>query len=203
MKWFKHDTMASHDAKIKRLRLRHGLEGVGLYWSLLEAIARQVEPHNLLFELEEDSELIAIDFGISHEKVEMMMRTMIELDLFQCDEGKVTCVKLRERTDDYTQKLLRGSNSVRTKSGESPEKVRSIRIEENRREEKKSTRKTPLPENFSISDGVRDWAEKNGHRRLNAHLENFVDAAKAKNYQYVDWDSAFKAAVRKNWAGIQ
>ena len=63
-------------------------------------------------------------------------------------------------------------------------------------------RKTPIPENFGISDGVREWAEKNGHRRLNAHLENFVDAAKARDYRYVDWDAAFKTAIRKNWAGI-
>ena len=68
---------------------------------------------------------------------------------------------------------------------------------------KQKNRKTSIPDDFGISDGVRLWAEKNGHRRLNAHLDNFVDAAKSKDYRYVDWDSAFKTAIRKNWADIK
>lgn len=63
--------------------------------------------------------------------------------------------------------------------------------------------KTPMPEGFGISDGVRKWAERNGHRRLNAHLENFIDAADTYGLTYVNWDSAFKIAIRKNWAKIQ
>ena len=68
---------------------------------------------------------------------------------------------------------------------------------------RQSTPKTLIPEDFGISDGVRLWAEKNGYRRLNAHLDNFIDSAKAKNYRYADWDAAFKGAIRKNWAEIQ
>lgn len=68
---------------------------------------------------------------------------------------------------------------------------------------RKRKSKTQIPDDFGISDGVRLWAEKNGHRRLNAHLDNFVDAAKAKDYRYVDWDAAFKTAIRKNWADIK
>ena len=51
------------DAKLKKLRLRYGLEGYGLYWYLLECIARTVEPHNLTYELEEDSELLAAELS--------------------------------------------------------------------------------------------------------------------------------------------
>ena len=63
--------------------------------------------------------------------------------------------------------------------------------------------KTPIPEDFGISDGVRKWAERHGHRRLNAHLENFIDTALAGDYRYVNWDSAFKTAIRKNWANLK
>ena len=148
MKWFKHDTMAAYDAKIKRLRIRFGLEGVGLYWTLLESIARGVSPHNLSFELEEDSELIATELGLSHEKVEIMMKAMVELGLFENVDGTITCLKLRERSDEYTQKLLRNSNGVRTISGVSPEKVPPIRREENRTEEKKIGAKAPSRKRF-------------------------------------------------------
>lgn len=203
MKWFKHDATAGMDAKLKKLRLRYGLEGYGLYWYLLECIARTVEPHNLTYELEEDSELLAAELNMNREQIEEMMHFMCDLSLFEHTDGIVSCLKLRDRSDEYTQKLLRKSKSVRTKSGEDPEKVPPIRTEQNRTEKKEPTKTTALPKDFSISDGVRSWAEKRGHRRLNAHLEHFIDKAKAKNYRYADWDAAFKTAIRQNWAGVQ
>jgi hypothetical protein len=55
MKWFKHDSDASNDAKLKKLRLKYGAQGYGIYWYCLELIARNVEKHNLTFELEHDA----------------------------------------------------------------------------------------------------------------------------------------------------
>jgi hypothetical protein len=65
------------------------------------------------------------------------------------------------------------------------------------------SRKTSLPKDFSVSERVARWAEKNGHSNLEGHLQNFVLACQKKNYQYVDWDSAFMDAIAKNWANIQ
>ena len=201
MKWFKHDSNASIDAKLKRLRHKYGMEGYGVYWYLLECVARTVEPHNLTFELEEDAELIAAEVNIHRERVEEMMRFMCDLGLFENAEGRITCLKMSSRSDEYTNKLIRQQSSVRTKSGASPEKVRSNRID---RIEKKDIRKrkTSISDDFGISDEVRQWAEKNGHKRLNQHLEHFKDRAQSKDYKYVNWDSAFKEAIRKNWAGL-
>ena len=84
--------------------------------------------------------------------------------------------------------------------------------EEKRREELKKNikkkaqpkkAKTSLPKDFSISDQVKAWAEKNNHQNLDKHLDSFVLKAKAKNYQYVDWDSAFMNAVRDDWAKLK
>lgn len=201
MKWFKHDANASIDAKLKRLRLKYGMEGYGVYWYLLECVARTVEPHNLTFELEEDAELIAAEVNIHRERVEEMMRFMCELGLFENVEGRITCLKMSSRSDEYTLKLMRQDKSVRTNSGVTPDKIPHIRTD--RREEKDiRKRKTSMPSDFAISDGVRQWAEKNGHKRLNQHLEHFKDRALAKDYKYVNWDSALKEAIRKNWAGL-
>lgn len=71
------------------------------------------------------------------------------------------------------------------------------------KENSKYTIKTYIPENFSISERVRIWAEKKGYSNLDGHLENFVFTAKKQNYKYADWDSAFMLAVRGNWAKIQ
>ena len=75
----------------------------------------------------------------------------------------------------------------------------------NAENEKKSihpSQKTPCPPDFRISENVQAWAKQHGFNRLDEHLDSFVNNALAKNYQYVDWDSAFKNAIREDWAKI-
>ena len=141
MKWFKHDADASNDAKLKKLRLRYGAQGYGIYWYCLELIARNVEKHNLTFELEHDAELIADDFKLSADLIQHIMTYMIELGLFENTEGIITCLKMANRTDEYTQKLIshikNKPDNVPTISAQSPTK--SVLIEENRTEENRNT----------------------------------------------------------------
>lgn len=137
MKWFKHDSAASLDAKLARVRLKYGMEDYGLYWFCLESIARNVETHNLTFELEEDAELLSVATNIHYERVQEMMTYMVNLGLFENCDGRITCLKMASRTDEYTQKLLRNIQSVPTLSRHTPDKVPPIRREENRTEEKR------------------------------------------------------------------
>lgn len=67
---------------------------------------------------------------------------------------------------------------------------------------KPKSRKTPIPENFSISDRVSAWATAKGHNRLEERLEHFVSRCKMAGYQYVDWDEAFMTAIRDDWAKL-
>ena len=67
---------------------------------------------------------------------------------------------------------------------------------------KRGRTKTTIPDNFSISEKVRQWADAKGHKNLESHLEYFVDAATAKGYRYADWDKAFMLAVRNDWAKL-
>lgn len=117
--------------------------------------------------------------------------------------GKVNHYRLHTSVTELPVAESDPSHKATTPVAESDYTRRTVRPEPKVTQKKPKNRKTPIPENFGISDGVREWAERNGHRRLNAHLENFVDAAKARDYRYVDWDAAFKTAIRKNWAGIK
>lgn len=135
MKWFKHDANASIDAKLQRLRLKYGMEGYGLYWFCLESIARNTEAHNLTFELEEDAELISAATGIHYERVQEMMAQMCNLGLFENCDGRITCLKMAARTDEYTQKLIRTMGSIPTVSRQAPDKVPPKRREEKRIEQ--------------------------------------------------------------------
>lgn len=43
MEWFKHYSVASEDDKLVKLSERFGLWGIGLYWRIVESVARQVK----------------------------------------------------------------------------------------------------------------------------------------------------------------
>lgn len=122
MKWFKHDSNANVDAKLKKLRAKYGLQGYGLYWLILEYIAMNVEKHNLTFELEHDAETLAADTGLHIDVVQEMMTYMVERGLFENASGVITCLKMATRTDEYTQKLIKKGGIVGTLSGQNPRK---------------------------------------------------------------------------------
>jgi len=141
MKWFKHETNANTDAKLKRLRLKYGMEGYGLYWYCLELIGASVEPHNITFVLEHDAEIIANDTNIHYELIQEMMRYMVDLGLFESDGKLITCLKMRIRADEYTNKILRTiaintntPNNIRALSGHTPDKIPSNRKNKKNRE---------------------------------------------------------------------
>lgn len=140
MKWFKHDADAGNDAKLRKLRIKYGATGYGIYWYCLELIARNVEKHNLTFELEHDAELIAEDFKLSAELVQEMMTYMVNLSLFENTQGVITCLKMSTRTDEYTQKLISNLNKNKNSVGTISDSVGTISesIEENRTEENRT-----------------------------------------------------------------
>ena len=63
-------------------------------------------------------------------------------------------------------------------------------------------RLTPLPDDFGISPRVQEWAESKGYRDLPLRLEHFVSYAKRSGKTYADWDEAFMASVRDDWAKL-
>jgi len=195
------------DAKLKRVRVKYGMEGYGLYWYCLELIAQTVEKHNLTFELEHDAELISADTNIHQERVQEMMNDMVKWGLFENTDGIVTCLKMATRTDEYTQKLIKNPDNVGTMSRECREKVRIKRSNRREvievREDPPRSKKTLIPKNFVVSTRVREWAQRQGFDNLDEHLENFKLKAESKGYKYVNWDTAFMTAIRDNWAGIQ
>lgn len=95
------------DAKLQEVLLDYGLEGYGLYWYCLELIATNVTSDKLTFELEHDCRMIARNTGSTVQKVQEMMKKFIELELFDNCDGRVFCLKLAQRCDDFTAKAVR------------------------------------------------------------------------------------------------
>jgi len=62
--------------------------------------------------------------------------------------------------------------------------------------------KTTIPENFEISVQVQKWANEKNFKHLEQHLEYFISKCEANGYKYLNWDSAFKTAIRDDWAKL-
>jgi hypothetical protein len=153
IQWFKHESAANNDAKLKKLRMKYGLEGYGLYWYCLELVASNVTQKNITFELEHDAEILSFDLGIHQDRIAEMMGYMVDLGLFESTCGVVTCLSLAKRADEYTAKALRIKQckindlaGVPIVSGQYPDSVPPKREE---KEEKKLDKKKVIkPESF-------------------------------------------------------
>lgn len=100
MQWFKHDSSANQDVKIKKLRHAHGLAGYGLYWYIIERIQGELSLTNTSLSLEDDAEVIAMDWGITEDKIQTIINTMLCLKLFCLNsEGRLTCPSMAKRLD--------------------------------------------------------------------------------------------------------
>ena len=100
MRWFKHDSNAHTDAKIQKILMRYGADGYAIYWYCLELIAGKVDAKNITFELEHDAEIIGYVLKIDSARVEEIMCYMVNVDLFEEQNGVITCLKMAHRLDD-------------------------------------------------------------------------------------------------------
>jgi len=156
MDWFKHDTTALNDAKLKKIIKNYGVTGYAIYFHCLELIAGNVNKSNITFELEHDSEIIADDLRImgngdksGQQIVEEIMRYMVSLDLFQSIDNRIFCFKLLKRMDqsmtsnrDFRKMIVKAKENhdiVMIESCQNHGDVmkEEIRRDKNRKEEKR------------------------------------------------------------------
>ena len=208
MEWFRHDSNANLDDKLQQVLLNYGLEGYGLYWYCIELIVNKVSKDNITFELKHDARVIARNTGSTPQKVEEMMKHFVELGLFENNiNGVITCMKVAKRltasatSNPQMRKIIHDINVNKDLNAESCHRHDVVMKEENRREEKRLN-KTTISSDFTISERVISWANQNGHRDLQKHLDNFILVAQSNNYKYTDWDAAFMRAIKDNWAKI-
>lgn len=144
IKWFKHDTDAGNDPRIKKVKHKFGLAGYGLYFHMLELMSRKVEAdleHIGLLPDEWDTESLEIEFGLPGDHIEEMINYMVTLELFTKVDGRLYNDKIKERCDEYTQKLIKkaqfnestavksrqDTDTVGTKSDNVPLRIDKIR----------------------------------------------------------------------------
>ena len=206
MEWFRHDSNANLDDKLQQVLLAYGLEGYGLYWYCIELIVNKVSKDNITFELKHDARVIARNTGSTPQKIEEMMKYFIELGLFEnTSTGVITCMKVAKRlsssatSNPQMRTIIHNiNNNLEVPSCHRHDDV----MKDKKRIEKKRVNKTTIPKDFSISERVISWANREGYRDLQKHFDHFVILAQAKGYTYTDWDAAFMNAIRNNWAKV-
>ena len=71
---------------------------------------------------------------------------------------------------------------------------------------KRSTKtpRLPIADDFAPSDAIKGWAaaQSISESTLLKHCDNFKDTCQANDYKYINWDAAFRRAIRDNWAKI-
>lgn len=204
MKWFKHDSGAHIDAKLKKVKHKYGITGYGLYWYCIELIALSVDAKNISFVLEEDSETIALEWNLDQLKVQEIMTYMVGLGLFENDySGRITCLKLAKRLDDTNSKnpeikkiLLGISQNNAEKLGETPKDSESvlpdkIRLDEIREEEKKKVTSRFTPP--TLEEVISYCRERGNAVQANKFIDHYEASGwmRGKN-KIKDW----KACVR-------
>ena len=204
MKWFKHDSDANHDARLKRVRMKYGMEGYGLYWYCLELIAKDVDVTNLTFELEHDAEIISHDTGIHVEMINEMMAYMVNQGLFENVGKAITCMKMAKRLDQSMtsnpamRKVIDGikknHDTVMTESGTIMQD--KIRLDKIRLDKHRATKR--VPQKWSPGEKGIAFAESQG-MSVTEHLEQL---AAFRDHEYKsakkDWDACWRTWCR-NW----
>jgi len=204
--WFKHDSDATIDSKIRKLILRYGATGYAIYFHCLELIARDLCETNITFELEHDAEIIADDLRIdgtaSRAAVDIVgdaMRYMVDLGLFQEGNGHIYCYKMLYRLDSsmtsnprFREMITRAKTEKAAIMLPSPTHHDGIMLEDKRREEKREEENIAPESKLVYGECENVRLTSDGLEKLKAKftsywplvLSEFSTAKAAKGYKY-------------------
>lgn len=155
MKWFQHQSRAHTDAKLKKVLIKYGFQGYGLYWYCIENICLNLEPR-LSFDLEQDSEILAHEGKTDTRLVEEIMLYMVNIGLFEQSDGVVFCRKLALYLGDNLTRntnlkdIIKGAKSQIVSDSLRLSQQEERRGEEKRGEEKDKTLMSSCPKNDPI-----------------------------------------------------
>ena len=210
MKWFKHDSDASSDAKVKKLLIKYGAVGYAVYFHCIELIASDISDHNLTFELEHDSEIIADNLKINGtadksgiDMVEEIMRYIISLGLFEQSGNRIFCSKLLNRLDSSMTSNKGFRDMILKAKGISSEShdvvmIESCKTRQDKTRQDKNKGKHPqtgLPITLSTYNEI---VKRYGQDTVDDYFERVFDYCQAKGKSYKDYSSTVRNWIKKD-----
>ena len=95
--YFPHDFNARNDIKLKKVNMQLGLNGIGLYWCIIECLYE----NNGYLTLEEDINLLAYELRIDKE---LIINLIKNFDLFKIKNNKFFSQSVLTRLEDINRK---------------------------------------------------------------------------------------------------
>jgi hypothetical protein len=218
MKWFHHECAARYDSKLQILGSKHGAEGIGIYWGLLEEIGQHSDTFHLkvigvneeidqtfskFLQNSKESQqnyfktpsatsipilpikILSRNLFASPKRVIQVIQTAAEIGLFNLQKWSEFNVlysqSFEQRADDYTRRLQRTTNklrtvsepssdNVRTQSGETPNTLRSL--SENVHTETEAKAETETKKELETDMHARDKSESEKNKTDYELLKN-------------------------------
>jgi hypothetical protein len=212
----------NHGETIFILEQRYGNDGYAFWFKLLELLGK-TEGHSLDCKKANTLNYLAAKTLIEKDKAIEILNLLAELDAIDQElwgqeqtiwsdnfiKGLSFAYRNREMSiPDKPVIKCKESGIYGTPDVRNPQsKVKEIKGKETKEKDtppkppKKS--ETLLPDDFGISEAVKTWAAGKGFTRLDDHLDAFREYALSRGKTYVDWDSAFKRAIREDWGKIR
>lgn len=106
--YFSHDFNARQDAKIKRLIMKHGMAGYGMFWAIVEDL------YNNANALPTDYESIAFDLRTDSETIESIITGF---DLFIINQNTFGSMSIQKRLDEREEKSKKAKKAARIRWG--------------------------------------------------------------------------------------
>lgn len=139
MKWFRHYSDARDDPALSALMDEFGAEGYGVYWLIVESIAKQIHdcPRDSVEYSERKWCSILNVYKMKFNLILISMEFHSKFSVLKSKRNgicyvKIGIPKLLEIADEYTKKRVmrkgKEEQSVRTKSAKYPEKIRVDKI---------------------------------------------------------------------------
>lgn len=101
--YFSHDYNTRTNDKIKKLIMKHGYLGYGLFWALIEDLYNNANALRL------DYDCIAYDLRTNSETIKSIIE---DFDLFQIDGEFITSEGVQERLEKRNEKSLKAKESA-------------------------------------------------------------------------------------------
>jgi len=153
MKWFKHETSDRNKVESKLIKARFGIEGYGIYQSLLEVIGETIEQANFKdwghVDQMHDINTLSDECCVTPEVLKEFLIFCDEKGIFEKHKGRLFSRLILRRLDEWAERI----NSVKNKDDKTRESLGShsgvtrARVEENRVDKNRIEEKEKKPEN--------------------------------------------------------
>jgi hypothetical protein len=101
--YFSHDYNARNDEKIKELIFDHGMEGYGVYWSIIEDLYQNTNVLNCNYER------ISFELRVNYDIVRAVLE---DYDLFEINNEIFSSLSVQKRLDERTNKSEKARLSI-------------------------------------------------------------------------------------------